>query len=165
MKDITREQVLDALQTHKTVEKAAKALGLTFIAMQLYLQEYGVEYKYNRERDETTADIKDYMETREQILLAKAREIAGREAIANGSMTFVEALVTMGRWCDANPNISNEDQGKSAGRSMSSHEVARRLLALPNKQCMTGSMDDFGAYGLYIINQVKEDGKYIVIGE
>lgn len=48
------------------------------------------------------------METREQILLAKAREIAGREAIANGSMTFVEALVTMGRWCDANPAERNK---------------------------------------------------------
>ncbi len=59
------------------------------------------------------------METREQVLLAKAREIAGREAIVNGSMTLVEALVTMGRWCDANPaernkrTLSNENSTTS----------------------------------------------------
>jgi len=46
------------------------------------------------------------METRELILLQKAREIANRSSVRYGGMSFVEALVTMGRWCDANPNVT-----------------------------------------------------------
>ena len=38
----TREQVLDALQTHKTVNKAAIALGVSYPEMQKYLRQYGI---------------------------------------------------------------------------------------------------------------------------
>lgn len=38
----TKEQVLDALQTHKTVQKAAKALGLSYPKMQHWLKKYGI---------------------------------------------------------------------------------------------------------------------------
>ena len=40
--EFTREQVLDALQTHKTVQKAAKALGISYPKMQHYLKKYGI---------------------------------------------------------------------------------------------------------------------------
>ena len=33
MKEPTKEQVLDALQTHKTVQKAANALGIRYPEM------------------------------------------------------------------------------------------------------------------------------------
>ena len=38
----TKEQVLDALQTHKTVQKAANALHVTYPDMQKYLRKYGI---------------------------------------------------------------------------------------------------------------------------
>ena len=38
----TKEQVLDALQTYKTVQKAAKALGLSYPKMQHWLKKYGI---------------------------------------------------------------------------------------------------------------------------
>lgn len=38
----TKVQVLDALQTHKTVQKAAKALGLSYPEMQKYIRRYGI---------------------------------------------------------------------------------------------------------------------------
>ena len=43
MKQIpTREQVLDALATHKSVQKAADSLGLKYPEMQKYLRKYGI---------------------------------------------------------------------------------------------------------------------------
>ena len=42
MIEITKEQVLDALQTHKTVQKAAKALGVSYPQMQKYLRKYKI---------------------------------------------------------------------------------------------------------------------------
>jgi hypothetical protein len=38
----TREQVLDALQTHKSVQKAANALHISYPEMQKYLRKYGI---------------------------------------------------------------------------------------------------------------------------
>ena len=43
----TKEQVLDALQTHKTVQKAAKALGLSYPKMQHWLKKYGIVCNHN----------------------------------------------------------------------------------------------------------------------
>ena len=40
--DITKIQVLDALATHKTVNKAAIALGIKYPKMQHYLKKYGI---------------------------------------------------------------------------------------------------------------------------
>lgn len=47
MKEPTKEQVLDALQTHKTVQKAAKALGLSYPKMQHWLKKYGIVCNHN----------------------------------------------------------------------------------------------------------------------
>ncbi|MBR1525186.1 MAG: hypothetical protein IJ640_00805 [Prevotella sp.] len=110
------------------------------------------------------------MKTREEILREKAREIAGRFSVQYGYTPLTEALVDMGRWCDANPIEKNKgvqaaEKSESVVTSMSSHEVARRLLALPDKECMLGCMDDWGAYGLYVINRVEDEDKYIAIGE
>ena len=41
--EFTTEQILDALQTHKTVQKAAKALGISYPEMQKYLKRYGIK--------------------------------------------------------------------------------------------------------------------------
>ena len=54
---------------------------------------------------------------------------------------------------------------KSNVKTMRSHEVARLLLALPDKDCYIGCMDDFGAWGLYLVHHVEDKGKYIEIGE
>lgn len=43
----TKVQVLDALQTHKTVQKAAKALGLSYPKMQHWLKKYGIVCNHN----------------------------------------------------------------------------------------------------------------------
>lgn len=52
MKQIpTREQVLDALATHKSVQKAANSLGLKYPEMQKYLRKYGICTNHN---------VKDY---------------------------------------------------------------------------------------------------------
>ena len=40
--EFTTEQILDALQTHKTVNKAAIALGVSYPEMQKYLRQYGI---------------------------------------------------------------------------------------------------------------------------
>lgn len=39
----TKEQVLDALATHKTVWKASVALGVKYPTMQKYLKRYGIK--------------------------------------------------------------------------------------------------------------------------
>lgn len=38
----TKEQVLDALQTHKTVQKAANALGIRYPEMQKLMRKHGI---------------------------------------------------------------------------------------------------------------------------
>ena len=48
----TKEQVLDALQTHKTVQKAAKALGLSYPQMQHWLKKYGIVCNHNAKQVE-----------------------------------------------------------------------------------------------------------------
>lgn len=48
----TKEQVLDALQTHKTVQKAAKALGLSYPEMQKCLRRYGIVCGHNAKQVE-----------------------------------------------------------------------------------------------------------------
>ena len=48
----TKEQVLDALQTHKTVQKAAKALGLSYPKMQHWLKKYGIVCNHNAKQVE-----------------------------------------------------------------------------------------------------------------
>lgn len=53
----------------------------------------------------------------------------------------------------------------SAEKTMTSHEVARRLLEMPDKECRTGCMDDFGAWGTYHVHQIEDKGNYIEIGE
>lgn len=51
----TKEQVLDALQTHKTVQKAARALGLSYPKMQHWLKKYGIVCNHNAKQvDEMT---------------------------------------------------------------------------------------------------------------
>ena len=52
MKEFTKEQVLDALQTHKTVQKAAKALGLSYPKMQHWLKKYGIVCNHNAKQVE-----------------------------------------------------------------------------------------------------------------
>lgn len=48
----TKEQVLDALQTHKTVQKSAKALGLSYPKMQHWLKKYGIVCNHNAKQVE-----------------------------------------------------------------------------------------------------------------
>jgi len=48
----TKEQVLDALQTHKTVQKAAKALGLSYPKMRKCLRWYGIVCNHNAKQVE-----------------------------------------------------------------------------------------------------------------
>ena len=48
----TKVQVLDALQTHKTVQKAAKALGLSYPKMQYWLKKYGIVCNHNTKQVE-----------------------------------------------------------------------------------------------------------------
>lgn len=43
----TKEQVLDALRAHGTVQKAAKALGLSYPKMQHWLKKYGIVCNHN----------------------------------------------------------------------------------------------------------------------
>ena len=51
-KQLTKEQILDALQTHKTVQKAAKALGVDYPEMQYHLRKNGiVAYHTIKEND------------------------------------------------------------------------------------------------------------------
>lgn len=52
MKEPTKVQVLDALQTHKTVQKAAKALGLSYPKMQHWLKKYGIVCNHNAKQVE-----------------------------------------------------------------------------------------------------------------
>ena len=40
--EFTTEQILDALQTHKTVQKAAKALGISYPEMQKHMRKHGI---------------------------------------------------------------------------------------------------------------------------
>ena len=40
--EFTTEQILDALQTHKTVQKAAKALGISYPEMQKHMRQHGI---------------------------------------------------------------------------------------------------------------------------
>lgn len=47
MKEFTKEQILDAMSTHKTVQKAAKALGLSYPNMQHWLKKYGIVCNHN----------------------------------------------------------------------------------------------------------------------
>lgn len=49
--DPTKEQVLDALQTHKTVQIAAKALGLSYPKMQHWLKKYDIVCKHNAKKE------------------------------------------------------------------------------------------------------------------
>ena len=49
----TKVQVLDALQTYKTVHKAAKALKLSYPEMQKYLRRYGIVCNHNAKQVET----------------------------------------------------------------------------------------------------------------
>lgn len=51
MKEPTKVQVLDALQTHKTVQKAAKALGMSYPKMQHLLKKYGIVCNAKEELD------------------------------------------------------------------------------------------------------------------
>lgn len=59
----------------------------------------------------------------------------------------------------------HQNDTMSAVQTMTSHEVARRLLELPDKKCYIGCMDDFGAWGRYLVHHVEDKGKYIEIGE
>ena len=43
----TKEQVLDALQTHKTLYRAAKSLGVTYPTMQKWMRQYGIVVNHN----------------------------------------------------------------------------------------------------------------------
>lgn len=47
----TKEQVLNALQTHKTVQKAAKALKLSYPEMQKYLRRYGIVCNHKTKKE------------------------------------------------------------------------------------------------------------------
>lgn len=40
--EFTTEQILDALQTHKTVQKAANALGIRYPEMQKLMRKHGI---------------------------------------------------------------------------------------------------------------------------
>ena len=57
MKEFTRGQILDALQTHKTVQKAAKALGLSYPEMQKYLRRYGIVCNHNAKEIQLTTNF------------------------------------------------------------------------------------------------------------
>ena len=48
----TKEQVLDALQTPTTVQKAAKALRLSYPEMQHWLKKYGIVCNHNAKQVE-----------------------------------------------------------------------------------------------------------------
>jgi DNA-binding transcriptional ArsR family regulator len=54
----TKAQVLDALQTHKTVQKAAKALGLSYPKMQHWLKKYGIVCNHNAKQVEPEEERK-----------------------------------------------------------------------------------------------------------
>ena len=48
----TKVMVLDALQTHKTVQKAATALGIKYPEMQKYMRQYGIVANHNAKEKE-----------------------------------------------------------------------------------------------------------------
>jgi len=52
----TREQVLDALQTNKTVQKAATALHISYPTMQKLLKRYGIVANHNAKADAPSAE-------------------------------------------------------------------------------------------------------------
>lgn len=61
MKELTKVQVLDALQTHKTVQKAAKALKLSYHEMQNYLRLYGIVCNHKVKEEGLTVSGEDVM--------------------------------------------------------------------------------------------------------